>query len=141
MFSCLVSRRVAVSSFISHACSLDYGLRFLLSSAWGLFLKCFRFARCVALGHVVTSAFPLCGVVACVFLLFLPCLGKGVVIFTFWRERELLICCVFSCSHIYLSGSTLRVPPAETRLTVYRRSNIKITIYLHYFFFLVILPK
>ena len=28
------------------------------------------------------------------------------------------------CSHVFLSGSTLRVAPAETRLTVYRRSNI-----------------
>ena len=63
-----------------HACNLGCGLLFSLSSAWGLFLECFRFERCGALGHVVTSAFSLCGVVACVFLLFLPCLGEMVMI-------------------------------------------------------------
>ena len=76
------------------ACNLGCGLLFSLSSAWGLFLECFRFVRCGALGHVVTSAFSLCGVVACVFLRFLICLGKRVVIFTF-LERVVNILWLF----------------------------------------------
>ena len=84
----------------------------------------FRFARCGASGRVGASALSLCCVLACVLFLLLPGLGKRVVICTF-LERVVNIFLRFPfCSRVFLSGSTLRVAPAETRLTVYRRSNI-----------------
>ena len=83
-FLVLFLQTSCLSSLIFHARNLGCGLLFSLSFAWDLFLECFRFERCGALGHVVTSAFSLCGVVACVFLLFLPCLGEiGVDIYVF----------------------------------------------------------
>jgi len=84
----------------------------------------FRFARCGSSCRVGAFALSLCCVLACVLFLLLPRLGKRVVICTF-LERVVHMVCVFPFrSQVFLSGSTLRVAPAETRLTVYRRSNI-----------------
>ena len=112
-----------VSSIVLHACSLGCGLLFSLSFVWGLFLE---FSLCVVrrVGTVGASALSLCCVLESVSFLLLHGLGKRVVICMF-LERVVHIFCVFPfCSHVFLSGSTLRVAPAETRLTVYRRSNI-----------------
>ena len=100
-------------------------VRFSHCSLFEVCFWCFRFARCGASGRVGTFALSLCCVLARVLLLLLPGLGKRVVIYTF-SEMVVNICLrVFlSFRMFFLSGPTLRVAPVETRLTVYRRSNI-----------------
>ena len=143
-FDCLVFR---VSSFVCHVtwdssvftrlvlrCLVSVQLscmgvvwvvvRFSRCSLFGVCFWCFRFARRGASRRVGASALSLCCVLACVLFLLLPGLGKRVVICMF-LERVVHIFLRFPfCSHVFLSGPTLRVAPAETRLTVYRRSNI-----------------
>ena len=100
-------------------------VRFSRCSLFAVCFWCFRFARCGASGRVGTFALALCCVLARVLLLFVPGLGKRVVIYTFSAMVvNILLRVSLSFRMFFLSGPTLRIAPAETRLTVYRRSNI-----------------
>ena len=93
VFSCLVSWRL-VSVHSSSIRIIWVVVCFSRFPLLGVCFWCFRFARCGASGHVVTSALSLCCVVACVFLLLLPRLGERVMICTF-LESVVNILCVF----------------------------------------------
>ena len=85
--------------------------------------------------------FPLCAVrrvgtcwYLCSFVVLRPCSRLASFLARSWQEGGdiyvLRNCCQYflrvslSFRMFFLSGPTLRVAPAETRLTVYRRSNI-----------------
>ena len=119
-FSCLgVS---FVSLMILHACNMGCGSLFSLFFVWGMALV---FWLCAV--RRVGICWRLCS-----FVVLRPCLCLSSFVTPSWQGGcDMYVpregCQYFLrfpfCSHVFLSGPTLRVAPAETRLTVYRRSN------------------